>query len=347
LLEQKAIRPPDRPLLSPLLPFRMTGHAKTLVVLLLLSIFVALISSAFGKYAIHTTSGDWAQDMAAVETFYHNGALSPQQQPLDNPMGKYPEWSFRLVASMARLLDLNPLRSIQIWAIVWLILGCYVIAVRLSFLGNTPPPGTIVITAAYLAICAFLGFGIRGHIEGNFFFGQLGGTVLAVAGLTVIQCFIADATVTSLFTVLLGGIVLPNFHLVPAVWLTAAGMIVIILRTPDRKLALLCSFLVGIINVLSWAPQGGSRMAEISNNNGWFLTRLGQLSDRGPAVAVGQQGISSAEVFQDLGTHMRSKNVAPNLKNFRVTLLIVRHQRLGSLIVAFNIDSPITPHEVD
>lgn len=225
--------------------------------------------------------------MAAVETFYHNGALSPQQQPLDNPMGKYPEWSFRLVASMARLLDLNPLRSIQIWAIVWLILGCYVIAVRLSFLGNTPPPGTIVITAAYLAICAFLGFGIRGHIEGNFFFGQLGGTVLAVAGLTVIQCFIADATVTSLFTVLLGGIVLPNFHLVPAVWLTAAGMIVIILRTPDRKLALLCSFLVGIINVLSWAPQGGSRMAEISNNNGWFLTRLGQLSDRGPAVAVG------------------------------------------------------------
>ena len=54
-----------------------------------------------------------------------------------------------------------------------------------------------------------------------------------------------------------------------------------------------------------------------------------------------------AEVRQNPSTDIRSRNVAPNLKNLRVAMLIVHNERLRSVIVTFNIDSPIAGHEVD
>lgn len=229
--------------------------------------------------------------MVIVEThFYNSRLLAPQEQPLEPGLviSQYPQWSHQLVAGTAALLDFNPLRSMQVWAILWLITGCYLISLRIVFLpDNQLQAGRILFTGLYLAVCAFMGFGLRGHIEDNFFFAHLAGTVLAIAGIIALQHFSWGDTLASLFIVLWGGIVLPNFHLVPAVWFALSGVLILVLRAKHTAPSVLYSLLIGVICLLSWSPQGGSKMMQIANNNGWFLTRFGQLSDHGTWLAGG------------------------------------------------------------
>ena len=268
---------------------RMDRQAIVLIALWAISILAAFVACSFGRYAIHTMSGDWANEMAMIEADYHNATL-PHEQPIviDYSL-HYPHWGFALVASTAARFRLNPLRSMQVWTIAWLISGCFLLAVRLASISKDRPPlGTMILTALYLAVCAYIGFGWRGQVEGNFFFAQLSATTLALAGLVALQFCAWQENLTSLFIVLWGAIVLPNFHLVPAVWFTLAGIIILLSRTTNLRASLLNSVLVGLIAASSWILQGSSSsMASLANNNGSFITRLGQLADQGKGVAVG------------------------------------------------------------
>jgi hypothetical protein len=202
-------------------------------------------------------------------------------------MTGYPGWSHALVAYTAAALGVNPLRSMQIWTTIFLITGCFVMAVRLTFQAKGPPSvfGT-GITVIYLAACAYAGFALRGHIERNYFFPQLAGTVIAIAGLAALQNLDWDATLASLLVVFLGGVVLPNVHLLPAMWFTFAGLIILCLTSRSWRMASLQCALIAMTNLFLWHVAAGE-MVNMSNSNGWFLIRFTQLSDHGTYLAIG------------------------------------------------------------
>lgn len=254
----------------------------------LLSVVFALFLSSFGRYSVPITSGDWAQHMALVETDVHNALLSQGGQLWDAGfMAGYPGWSHVLVAYPAAALDIDPLRSMQMWTAILLIAGCFVMAVRLVFQAKGPPSffGAGV-TAVFLATCAYSGFGLRGHILGNYFFPQLAGTVVAIAALAALELVEWNITLASLMVVLMGGVVLPNFHLIPAIWFTFAALIIFCLTSGNWRLtSLQCAF-IAITNLSLWRAGAGQTVSN-SNVNGWFLIRFAQLSDHGTALAMG------------------------------------------------------------
>src|ERR1019366_632759 len=253
----------------------------------LVSVVVALFLSSFGRYSMPITSGDWAQHMALVETDFHNARLTPGGQSWDAGfMTGYPGWSHALVAYTAAGLDIDPLRSMQIWTAIFLIIGCVVMAVRLVLQAKGPPSFFgIAITTIFLAGCAYFGFALRGHITRNYFFPQLAGTVIAISALTALQFLEWDITLASLMVVLVGGVVLPNFHLLPAMWFTLAGLIIFCLTSRNWRLtSLQCAF-ISVTNLFLWRLTAGQSLG-YSNNNGWFLIRSAQLSHHGTALAV-------------------------------------------------------------
>ncbi len=199
----------------------------------------------------------------------------------------YPGWSHALVAHTAADFDMDPLRSMQIWTAIFLITGCFVMALRLTFRAKGPPSffGT-AIAIVFLAACAYTGFGLRSHIEQNYFFPQLAGTVIAIAGLAALQHLEWDVTLASLMVVFLGGVVLPNVHLLPAVWFTLAGLIFLWLTSRNWRLASVQCVFVAVTNLLLWDAAAGG-MVNMSGNNGWFLIRFTQLSDHGTSLAIG------------------------------------------------------------
>jgi hypothetical protein len=259
----------------------------TLVAIWQFSIVVAVFSSSLGRYSVPITSGDWAQHMALVEVDFHNAQPSSAKPSWDAGfMTGYPGWSHAVVAYTAVALDLDPLRSMQIWTAVFLITGCFIMAARMAFHADHPPSFLgIVATSAFLAACAYSGLALRGHIERNYFFPQLAGTVIAIAALAMLQHLEWDVLAASLFIIVLGGIVLPNFHLLPAVWFTLAGLIFIFLGTNHWRLAMAQCALIGMAALFLWFRTGGV-MLKSSDTNGWFLLSFTQLSDHGVSLAI-------------------------------------------------------------
>ena len=184
----------------------------------------------------------------------------------------YPQWSFRVVADTAARFHLDPLRSLQIWSIIWLISGCYLIALRLTFLRDgLPPLTTIGITSLYLAICAYFGFGMRGHIEGNFFYPQLSATTLALAGVFVLQRFKLNYNIAALFVILWGGVVIPNFHLIPAAWFSFSGVIVLALIAANLRQRFIYPPIIGLVTgVLLDTP--GRKQDGIFGQQQWMVS---------------------------------------------------------------------------
>ena len=226
----------------------------------LLSIVIALLSSSFGRYSMPITSGDWSQHMLIVEADFHNARLSPGKQSWDaGHLAGYPGWSHALVAYTAITLGTDPLRAMQIWTTIFLITGCFVMALRLAFHAKGPPSFFGAgIASIFLAACAYAGFALRGHIELNYFFPQLAGTVIAMAGLTALQHLEWDVTLASLMVVLLGGAVLPNIHLLPAMWFTLAALIILWLTSKNWRVASVQCVLISITNLLLWRAAGGA-----------------------------------------------------------------------------------------
>src|ERR1035441_8449628 len=66
-------------------PSRPLNSRTSLVVIAIVCLLAALISSGFGRYAVRMNSGDWAQHMGVVETLCSNFRLAgmPEEKPLD------------------------------------------------------------------------------------------------------------------------------------------------------------------------------------------------------------------------------------------------------------------------
>jgi hypothetical protein len=275
------------------------------------AIIIALFLSLFGRFSMVITSGDWAQHMLLVETDFHNARLAPGQQAWNaGNLEGVPGWSQAIVAYTAAALAVNPLQSMQIWTTIFLITGCFVMAVRFSFHANGPPSlAGVGIASVFLAACAYAGFALRGHIQGNYFFAQLAGTVIAITALAALQLFEWDVTLGSLTIVLLGGVVLPNIHLLPAMWFTLAGLIHLYLTAKNWRMAFVQCAFVSITNLLLWRGSAGAKMVSDSNTNGWFLIRFTQLSDHGTYLAIGL-GVVFWGLSLALLTHLRPNALA-------------------------------------
>src|SRR5215471_2021471 len=100
---------------------RLPRNAAVLVVIWAVSVMGTLTASHFGRFAIATMSGDWAQQMYLVETDSHNAGLPSNSAArlADEGFGggigaNYPHLHALMMGYTAYWLDLNPLRSMQV-----------------------------------------------------------------------------------------------------------------------------------------------------------------------------------------------------------------------------------------
>ena len=275
--------------------FWVPRNATIIFAVWLVSVLACMATSHFGRYAIATMSGDWAGHMLLAETYFHNVKL-PDNSPLkwaDEGLegglaANYPHLSSSAVAVIAYYFDLNPLRSIQAWSLVLLLTGCLFTAIRVVYVRkHMLSSGTLLLTAAWLAACSYCGFGLRGHVQENFFFAQFFGTVLAICGLAILQRHRPIGPLTLLGVILWGGIVLPNSHLVPAIWFILAAVLQIFLVEERVRRALVeCGIVIVACGVLATGPAS-TAMLQAANHNGWLLIRFCQLSEHPVCLAAG------------------------------------------------------------
>jgi hypothetical protein len=280
-------QPADRPA-SGSSYIQLPRNATILVGIWAFFVFIALWMCQFGRYAIPATSGDFALNMQGIETRYYNATLPAGQSPLDSGDAEhYPHWSFDLVAHTALFLDLNPLRAQQVWISIALVSGAFLVALRLMFVPARPPSVMgVLLAAVFLAACAFMGFGLPGHVVQNFFFAALFGTVLAIGAFTLLEHIRSTRVGVLIGIIIVGGIVLPNVHLAPAVWFISSALLFIFFEEINIKLAVLKCIVVGGITTFFLMQTEGATMIQHSQNNGWFVTRLGNITLDGASVAI-------------------------------------------------------------
>lgn len=261
---------------------------------MLLAMLVVNLASDFGRNSVEINSGDFGLHMIAVETVYHNNLATStlNEKPLDGgDMATYPQWSHFLVGYTAALMEADPLRVMQVWISVFLVLGALIMALRLVFVKQTLPTFPAMLSLVfYLATCAYIGFGLSGHIERNFFFPQFIGTVVAIGAYDIFWRLKLNPYIAIMLVLVVGILILPNMHLIPSLWFTLAALITIFFQAERLWLATLLCFSAGLICLYAWTGHGvgsGLAMIKMADINGWLLTRYGILSHSGIECIIG------------------------------------------------------------
>lgn len=260
---------------------------KSVTTLVLLALWVASVafvvfSSRGGANAIEIQSGDYALHMIAVEGYHHTATSAQEPLPDVAEMNTYPRWSHATVGYSSAVLGISPLQSIQIWDLILIVSGCLILALRVVQSADERPSYIgIVVCVLFLLASSYAGFGFSGHVEGNFFFPQLFGTVLAMGCLLLLQRVNLDVLIAGGVIFLVGGLCLPNIHLLPAIWFTLAALIHLVLTGNNWKKAIATCCVVGLACLYIWFGGSGSSMLKMANNNGAFLTSFGDLKAYG------------------------------------------------------------------
>jgi len=254
---------------------------------------VVLTTSHGGLMGVPTMGVDWAHTMALAD---HIGAYGEVRSysPSDNlqEMRTYPPWSHWSIVLLARLLGISTLRSIQILIAVLIVTGCMLVAVRvmspLQRGGQSPTLLGVCLAAVFLAVFEYAGIDLPGHIRYNFFYAQLFGTVLAIACYILLRKLKAGEISTYLFVVLVGGIILPRVHLVPALWFNLAALIYLVFtadwRAKTAGNAAALSVVVGLLGLLNPSVLAITRMSYGFNQD--FNIRWGTVRSWTPVVGL-------------------------------------------------------------
>jgi hypothetical protein len=260
-------------ILAPMQRFHLARLGQVLFFSLLLfaSWFVVVKTTHSGMMATATIQGtDWPWHTAMTEVFYldtGDPAFSYLAQ-----LRNYPPGAYMATAWFARALGVSPPRAVQLMLGVLCALGCLFAALKVSDAASSWL--SLILVAPVLWLLAWLGLGITAHIRIHFFYTQLFSCVLALAGQVLLLRSRLSAWGVAMVTVIVGAVILPCFHLQPALWFLLTGYFVAIARTPNRRSALTMTgaFTVLAAGALAINPAV-STMVQIAANNGDFGVR--------------------------------------------------------------------------
>jgi hypothetical protein len=242
--------------------------------LFLASWFVVVKTTRSGMMATATIQGtDWPWHTAMTEVFYLDARTDPEFSYLAQ-LRNYPPGAYIVTAWFARALGVSPPRAIQLMLGALCALGCLFAAVKVSDAASSWL--SLLLVTPILWTLAWVGFGIAAHIRIHFFYTQLFSSVLALAGQVLLLRSRLSAWSVAMVTVAVGAVLLPCFHLQPALWFLVTGYFVAIARTQNLRsvLAMTGTFSVLAAGALAINPAV-STMVQIAANNGDFGVRPG------------------------------------------------------------------------
>jgi hypothetical protein len=252
-----------------------------LLLVYVLLICSVLVQSRMGRYATPILGVDWAHHMSLVETLYSDGDRDVNDR-IGNlaEMSGYPDGSHWAVVYLANFCHISPLQSIQIWVGVLTLTASFLLVLKWNLYIHSLPGHNIwlryVLLAAWALFAAYMGVNASGHTASNFFFAQLFGTVIAIGVHYLLQRGGLHGTIRVCLVIVTAGVLLPNIHLLPAVWFLTASLLCLFAEAETLSQRLrTCIAVVGTVGACWWTNTSVWRMVKIAENNGDFVIRSG------------------------------------------------------------------------
>jgi hypothetical protein len=189
-------------------------------------------------------------------------------------MALYPDWPHRAVALAATNFGISAIQALSLISSLLIILGSILAAIRIVRSTNGYASVlTVVSIGVALYSLTSIGLSLSGHIRYNYFYPQLFSTVAALAFFYVLDSYEQQTISALVLIVVVGGIILPNLHLIGALWFSTAALIRTLTVTPSgvtwRRAGRIAAGAAILLAVWKLSPAVSS-MIEISGNNGEF-----------------------------------------------------------------------------
>lgn len=235
-----------------------------------------------GRAALLPPYSDFGNHMAVIEAWVIDGDLrfAAENESLGE-MVDYPLGAHRLAYLWSVVTGMNPIFSLHLVATIMAMAGVLlfaavlvhlILAAGITHLRAWVAAGLAVIVVALMGM---LGLGVFGHLKLGFFYPQLVGTVLALAGWAVLLSGRVSGEWVR-FGFVVGWVqLLLLFHLLPAVWFAAATVFFVAAARPGVVLAVrrgLACLLVQAVLIFVHPTFAGMR--EIGSHEGTLRVRL-------------------------------------------------------------------------
>jgi hypothetical protein len=243
-----------------------------------------------GRFATPVLGVDWAHNMALVETLYSDGGRDITDRAGNlGEVSAYPDGSEWAVVYLAKIFRLNPLQSIQILVGVLCLTASFLLTLKWNCYVWAYEGNRVWLRYALVvlwgAFGTYMGLNAAGHTAWNFFFAQLFGSVIAIGSHYLLQRVELGETAKVCCIIAIGGILLPNIHLIPAVWFVGASILCLLASSDTPVKGILTSALaLGIIGACWWTNASVWAMIKIAQNNGDFVIRSGIVRSARPTI---------------------------------------------------------------